>query len=223
MPRMFGLVDTKVQEAEYFLDRILEADLDFFAVRCDAVAFAASARSITFAMQSSLKGIPQFDDWYSRKQSEIKNDPLCRFFNEFRRVSQHIGENAVVGGRYKGNTSLFFFGPTPELPTVPDLDVAAACTEYFKTTLQLVFECYITFPTLINGQWRYTNEHYATLGKTIQDAEEDLGLARGWTAVSGYDEDTCWRYLRRQADGCNIQQQFEEWLGKRVPYPDDEI
>jgi len=47
MSRMFGLVDTKVQETEYFLERILNADLNFFGVQCDAVAFASSARSIS--------------------------------------------------------------------------------------------------------------------------------------------------------------------------------
>jgi hypothetical protein len=77
---MFGLVNSKVQEAEYFLDRILTAQWNFFGVQCDTVAFTASARS----------------------------------------------------------------------------------------------------------------------------------------------EDTCWQLLRREADGCNIQSQFQEWLGKRVPHPDDE-
>lgn len=205
MSRMFGLVDTKVQEAEYFLERILEAELDFFGVQCDAVAFAASARSITFAMQASLSGFANFDKWYVSKQTELRNDPLARFFHEFRRVSQHIGDNAVNGGSYNDGKALFFFGPLPDLPIVPEFDVASACTEYFKTTLELVYECYITFPTLINGQWRYTKEHYASLGKTIEDAEEDLGFERGWTRVSGLDEDVCWRLLRRQADGCNIQ------------------
>lgn len=222
MSRMFGVVDTKVQEAEYFLDRILAAELNFFGVQCDVVAFAASARSITFAMQSSLSGSPEFDRWYASKQQDLRNDTLARFFHEFRRVSQHIGDNAVNGGSYKDGRALFHFGPLPDLPLVPDLDVATACTEYFKMTLEVVYDCYITFPALINGQWRYTKEHYEALGKTVEDAEEEIGFPRGWTAVSGYEEDTRWRYLRTQADGCNIQQQFEEWLGKRVPHPDDE-
>ena len=154
MSRMFGLVDTKVQETEYFLERILNAGLNFFGVQCDAVAFASSARSITFAMQSSLTGLPHFDIWYTSKQSELRNDSLARFFHEFRRVSQHIGDNAVIGGSYAGKKALFYFGPLPELPTVPELDVATACTRYFKTMLGIVYECYTTFPALINGQWR---------------------------------------------------------------------
>ncbi|TAF57085.1 MAG: hypothetical protein EAZ61_02205 [Oscillatoriales cyanobacterium] len=223
MPRTFGLVDSKVQEAEYFLNRIINADMFFFGVQCDAVAFTAAARSITFAMQSSLKGIPEFNSWYEEKQKELRADPLARFFNDFRRISQHIGENVVVGGSVdRENGVLFYFGSLPDLPNVPDLDVASACKQYFKNTLKLVYECYITFPTLINGKWYFTKEHFASLDKTIEDAVEELGFPRNWARVPGLDEDAQWFCLRRQADGCNIQEQFMNWLDKRVPYPDDE-
>lgn len=222
MPRMFGLVDAKVQEAEYFLCRILDDDCHFFGVQCDAVAFTSSARSITFAMQACLKGIPEFDEWYVRKQQELRADRLARFFHEFRRVSVHIGDNAVVGGASGDGRQIFFFGELPELPEVPDLDVAAACSQYFANTLHLVYECYTMFPALINAQWRFTKEHFASMGKTIEDAEEEIGLPRGWSGVSGLPEDERWRYLRKEVDGCTIQGQFYRWLGKVVPYPDDE-
>lgn len=222
MPRSFGLVDSKVQEAEYFLCRILHEDADFFGVQCDAAAFAASARSITYAMQASLNGIPEFDDWYSQKQKVMRADPLARFFHEFRRVSVHIGDNAVIGGSSRNGKEIFHFGSLPDLHEVPDLDVASACTLYFKSILMLVYECYITFPALINGQWRYTKEFFASIGKNIEDAEEEIGLPRGWSGVSGLDEDTRWRYLRKEVDGCNIQRQFNGWIGRRVPHPDDE-
>lgn len=223
MPRSFGLVDTKVQEAEYFLDRILAAEQDFFGVQCDAVAFAASARSITFSMQASLKGIDEFDEWYAVKQSQLKANRLARFFHEFRRVSQHIGGNAVVGGsRAPGERAVFHFGAGPELPDVPSEDVATACSNYFTLLLEVVYECYVSFNPLINGQWRFTKDHFLKIGKDIEDAEAELGFPRGWGKVSGFDESIRWKYLRRQADGCNIQSQFEQWLGKRVPHPDDE-
>lgn len=223
MARSFGLVDAKVQEAEYFLCRILDDDCHFFGVQCDAVAFTASARSITFAMQASLKGIPEFDEWYEGKQKVLRKDPLARFFHEFRRISVHIGDNAVVGGASGDGKTVFYFGALPDLPKVPDVDVATACTHYFINTLQLVYECYTAFPTLINGQWRFTKDCFNSMGKTIEDAEEEIGLPRGWSAVSGFDEDVRWRYLRKEVDGCNIQAQFYRWLGKVVPHPDDEM
>lgn len=222
MSRPFGLVDSKVQEAEYFLERILKADRFFFGVRCDAVAFTAAMRSITFAMQSSQKGIPDFDAWYAKKQEQMRSDPLARFFNSFRRISQHIGDNAVIGGSSSEGNALFYFGLLPDLKEVPAIDVASACTAYFRSTLEMVYECYLRFATRINGQWYFTQDNFASLGKTIEDAEEELGLQRGWTQVSGYDDKTRWFYLRKQANGCNIQQEFVTWLGRRVPYPDDE-
>ena len=220
MPRMFCLVDSKVQEAEYFLDRILFNDRDFFGVQCDAVAFASSSRSITFAMQACLKGIPEFDKWYEERQSDLRADPLARFFNEFRRVSIHIGDNAVVGGASGDGKVLYYFGALPDLSEVPEDDVATVCTQYFTNTLRLVYDCYMKFPALINSQWRFTKEHFASMGKTIEDAIEEIGFPRGWSAVSGFDEDTQWRCLRKEVDGCNIQDQFHRWLGKVVPYPD---
>jgi hypothetical protein len=222
MSRSFGLVDSKVQEAEYFLDRILEADHFFFGVQCDAVAFAASGRSVTFAMQSSLTGNPDFDDWYALKQRELRNDPLARFFHDFRRISQHVGDNAVVGGSFRDKKAIFHFGSIPEVTSVPTLDVASACTEYFKLVLELVYECYLAFNPTINAQWRFTAEHFHHIGKTIEDAEQELGFPRGYTGGSGLDETTRWFLLRREADGCNLQRQFERWLGKRVPHPDDQ-
>lgn len=223
MSRSFGLVDSKAQEAEYFLCRILESYSGFFGVQCDAVAFTASARSVTFAIQSSLKGVKGFDEWYETKQEQMRADPLAKFFNNFRRVSQHIGENVVVGGSSTNDGFVYHFGEIPEIKFVPDLDVATACEKYFKSILELVYECYITFPTLINGQWRFTKQYFHSLGLTIEDAEQEIGLPKGWSGVSGLEENVRWKYLRMEVDGCNLQSIFEEWLGKRVPHPDDEL
>lgn len=223
MSRSFGLVDSKVQEAEYFLNRILHAPNFFFGVQCDTVAFTASARSITFALQASLTGISEFDIWYPKKQAELREDSLAKFFHDFRRISQHVGDNVVVGGSGTTEKPLFHFGPIPDLRIVPDLDVASACQTYFTLILNLVYECYIRFNPIINGQWRYTREHFESIGKTIEDAERELlGLPPGWCTDSELTEEHRWVGLRRNADGCNIQRQFERWLGKRVPHPDDE-
>jgi hypothetical protein len=222
MARSFGLVDTKVQEAEYFLSRILAEENSFFAVQCDAVAFASSARSITFALQSSLSGVEGFGLWYAGKRDSLKADPLARFFHEFRRVSQHIGENLVSGGSFRNGRSLYFFGSVPDVENVPDMDVASACEAYFKRLLEIVYECYMTFPAVINGQWYFTKENFAKRGLTIENAEVELGLPVGWSGVSGLPEEVRWKYLRKEADGCSVQRQFTTWLGKRVPHPDDE-
>ncbi|WP_143543324.1 hypothetical protein [Salinicola salarius] len=223
MPRSFGLVDNKVQEAEYFLDRILSSGFVIYGLNFDTVAFVAAARSITFAMQSSLTGISEFDNWYATKQEYLKTQPLCSFFNRLRRVTQHIGGSPIGGGCSSDGEVAHYFAKFKELGDIPEPNVAVACEQFYKLLLELVYECYLEFNPLINSQWRLTKEHFRSRGLTIEDAEEELGLPRGWSGVSVLPEDIRWKYLRKEADGCNTQQQFERWLGKRVPHPDDEV
>jgi len=64
----------------------------------------------------------------------------------------------------------------------------SACEQYYKSVLEIVFECYLTFATLINSQWRFTREHFSSIGQTIKDAEEELGFPRGWINVSNLEE-----------------------------------
>lgn len=222
MTRSFGLVDYKVQEAEYFLLELKRVGkrIDFSAVQFCASAFVSAARSVTFAMQSSLKGHPGFEVWYTPRQEKLRNDPLARFFHDFRTVTQHIGENVVGGGSHGKDGTFYHFVPCADLPTVPEQDVLAACNEYFVSVLQLVFDCYVELGPIVDGQQYYTAENFSGLGKTIADAEEELGMPRNWTDIGKPDtEPYRWELLRRQADGCNIELQFERWLGKYLPRP----
>lgn len=224
MSRSFGIVDYKVQEAEYFLlmmERV-GRKLDFRGVQHCASAFVSAARSITFAMQSSLKGLPAFDTWYSVHQARLRADPLARFFHEFRTLTQHIGDNVVGGGSSgKKGEYLYWFVSHPDLPNVPEQDVVTACKCYFVLVLQLVYECYIDFGTVVDGQQHFTAGHYASIGKTVEDAEEALGWPRGYTDIGGPDVlPYRWELIRRNADGCNIEEQFDRWLEKTLPRPD---
>ena len=100
------------------------------------------------------------------------------------------------------------------------MDVITACETYFKSVLGLVYDCYVHLRTLVDGQWYFTEENFRRLGKTIEDAEEELGMPRGWTDIkqSGIGLHR-WHLLRRNADGCNIQAQFLKWLGKELERP----
>jgi hypothetical protein len=223
MTRTFGIVDYKVKEAEFFLEEIKRhgKKLDFFAVQYTTGAFASAARSITLAMQASLKGNQQFEAWYKKKQDALRNDALAKFFIGFRNVTQHIGENVVAGGSYNKDGVLYKFVASPDLPNVPEQDVITACNEYFKIILELVYHCYLDLGPIIDGQQRYTKEYYSSLGKTIEDAEEDLGFPRGWTDTGNEEfEPYRWEWLRAQADGCLIEEQFNTWLELSLPYPE---
>lgn len=222
MSRSFGLVDYKVQEAEFFLLEMkrLGRRINFTAIQFCASAFVSAARSITFAMQASLKDHHRFEPWYAKRQEALRNDPLAKFFHDFRTVTQHIGANVVGGGAHGKGGTFYYFVPCPDLPTVPDQDVLSACESYFVSILQLVYDCYVELGDVVDGQQYFTKENFSALDKTIEDAEEELGFPRGWTDLGNPEiEPYRWEALRKQADGCLIEEQFKLWLNKYLPRP----
>jgi hypothetical protein len=219
MARSFDLVDFKVAEAEFFLSHISECGPDFFAVQCHVSAFLSSTRSITYAIQACLKNIEQFADWYKTIQEKVKTDSLSKFFHKFRNVNQHIGENVVRVGAMTSGKCIYWFSPVADLQTVPEQNVESACRAYFLTILSVVYDCYKDFGPHIDPKQHYTQEHFARIGKTIEDAEEELFGIRGWSKVPGYPEAYRWQALRDSQPGCGINHIFSEYLGKMLPEP----
>jgi len=219
--RSFSLVDHKVAEAEFFLSKLRECDRNFFAVRCYVSAFAASARTVTFALQSVLSDAPGFEEWYRPHQERLKENRLARFFHEFRRINQHIGDNLVTSGFSAiGERARFWFGPTPDVSDAPDEDVETACEQYFKMILVLVLECYQHFGPLIDAHQRYTAQYFESQGRTIEDAEEEVGFPRGWTDNGDPAAvDYRWQALRSSLSGCEINHIFTEYLGAQTTVP----
>jgi hypothetical protein len=167
-----------------------------------------------------MKPVPGFQDWYRERQEEMTADPLARFFHDLRTVTHHIGENLASAGSSGPNQSpRFWFVPTMDIPKVPHDDVASACESYFTSLVELVYKCYLEFGTEINSHQHYTAEHFAKLGKTIEDAEEEIFGVRGWTDVPGYPEEYRWQAIRDQMAGCEIDDVFREYLGKEAPRP----
>lgn len=219
--RSFGLVDHKMAEAEFFLIKIPACGFNFFDVRCYVSAFISSMRSVTFSIQASLRGIEGFDDWYKQSQARLRKDSLARFFNEFRRVNQHIGDNLIKRGETNQGNMLCFFVPTSDIRQVPQEDVATACKNYFVTILSIVYECYIQFGPNIDAQQRYTADYFEKIGKTVEDAEEEVGLQRGWTDIG--DPTTTpyrWQSLRDRVGGCEINPLFRKYLNRSTPSPE---
>lgn len=221
MARSFDVVDWKVIEAEFFLRQLKDCGADFVAVRCFSSAFVAAARSITFALQASISGLPQFEGWYKEKQAALKQNKLARFFHEYRCVSQHVGDDPVrAGSGGPGQPWLFWFMPSPDLKEVPEEDLVSAASQYFQTLLELVYECYVRFGPEIDPHQRYTAEHFASLGLTIADAEEEIGFPRGWTDIGDPSaEPYRWQAIRRSVSGCGINDIFNEYLGRTTPLP----
>lgn len=222
MTRSFGRVDYKVQEAEYFLLELrrLTQKWNIAAVQFCTSAFVSAARSITYAMQASLKGHPKFQPWYEVQRRRLKQNALSRFFHDFRRMTHHIGSNTVRAAESGPDGPRYYFLPCDDLPVVPDIDVLSACENYFKNVLRLVYDCYLEFGNVIDGQQFFTKENFDSLGKTIEDAEEEIGFPRGFTDIGKPNTESYrWELLRRQADGCQIEQQFWNWLQLSLPQP----
>jgi len=221
--RSFGVVDFKVAEAEYFLGRIrvVSERHEWHPLQFYLSAFAAATRSVTFAMQAALTDHPGFAEWYAPRQSALKSDPRARFFHEFRTASQHLGESPLSGGEFSASGSRYYFAAPSNGGAAIEEDVVSACEEYFKTILRLVYDCYVELAPIVNAQWRFTKEHFSSLGLTIADAEVEMGLPPGWTDAGELTEDARWRLLRCEADGCGISDHFQSWLSLSLPHPDD--
>jgi len=120
-----------------------------------------------------------------------------------------------------GHPVTYWFQPTVEVPDVPEDDVMTACTEYFRMLLSMVFDCYLRFGPIIDARQRYTAKYFASIGRTIEDAEEECGLPMGWTDIG--DPASLpyrWQALRDHSGGCGIDHIFETYLGRTTPCPE---
>lgn len=227
MPRSISIVEYKVRQAHFFLEKIVQSELDFFAVQCFVDAFASAIRSITFSMQAVISDVPGFAKWYEDQLTGLKEDSISRFFNQYRTVSTHIGDTVVRGGTmgrddFGRRVIKYFFMPVPDLPDVPTQDVLSICIHHFKTLLELVFNSFIVFRYQLDDRWYCTKENFDRLGKTIEDAEQELGFPRGWTNIGkDLSESERWAVLRHtQTVGCQLNDLFLRYLGKQVEGPD---
>jgi hypothetical protein len=80
MVRSFGAVENKFCEAEFFLQKLHPEEIAYETASYYLSAFASSSRSITFAIQSSMSGLPNFEGWWETKQKELRNNPLAEYF-----------------------------------------------------------------------------------------------------------------------------------------------
>jgi hypothetical protein len=228
MAQSISIIEYKALQALFFLEQIAKSGSNFFAVQCFTDSFASACRSITFSMQSVMGNIDNFKEWYATKQDILKNDKLAQFFNAYRVASIHIGDTVVRAGSIATDNDgkrimQYYFIPIPDVQNVPDEDVLSICRTYFTTLLGLVYNAFENFRYQLDDRWYYTEDNFHRIGKSIEDAEEDLGFPRGWTAVdSGFSESERWRVLRQtQTMGYHLNPVFQSYLGKMITGPDE--
>lgn len=227
MRRSFGLVDAKVFEADFFLDKLSNYETGLFAVRCYFNAFVSAARSVTYSMQAVMHDIKDFKEWYAGWQKLLRQDDLARFFHDTRNEIHHVGENFVRGaifeiedgqliGRYYFDQPIDI-GETDDpvgQNSIPAEDIVAACTKYLVLLVEMVFDCYTKFGQIIDPEEYYTVRNLGALGLTVEDVEELLGYPRRWTEIEGVDASTRLEYLRSSIPGTEVDVIFLKYLGK---------
>jgi hypothetical protein len=225
MARSISILDDKVMQADFFLEKLTGCRFEFFEARCYADAFTSAARSITFSMQAICAKVKDFEPWYAGEQERLKSDSACRFFNRYRTASIHIGDTPVSIASSRDGKALFFFRPTQDIPEVPEADVVTCCRTYFRTVVEVVFRMYKRFPFEFDDRWHYTREHFEARGLSILDALREFGYPKEWEEAgskAGIGIDDQWRLLRRQqTSGPVIQDIFQKYLNMVVKGPDD--
>lgn len=224
MARSFQIVEFKIAETDFFLDKLEETTFDsihFFEARNFLSAFLTSSRSITFSLQASLSDISGFKKWYDKHQQSMRQNRLLKYFLEARNSSQKVGYYPLTGGRlYRDSNNLLraeyhFDRFIKELAEyVPEDDVVTACKKYFVILLEIVFDCYQNFGTVIDPEQYFSFENIRRTGKTIEDFEEELGYPRGWTNIPGATDDERLRAIRREIRYDGIDHILIKYLGK---------
>jgi hypothetical protein len=189
MVRSFQLVEDKLEEAIFFLEKLGDIKFNFFEARCYFNAYVSAARSVTFALQASLNGVDGFDDWYGNEQATLKRNRLARFFVECRNDSQKVGLNQIVGGAGSKDKHYLFFGETEvgRHKWIPDENVVTCCRRHISLLCEMLQRCTIEFGPIIDPNQFYTLENLEAIGWSIEDVEQELGLPIGFTNLEGRD------------------------------------
>jgi hypothetical protein len=235
MSQSFGIVEEKPREAGFFLDSLEASGCFSLEARFYFSAFISAARSITLALQATLDDADGFNAWYEQAQAGLKLDPLARYFVEIRNDSVHKGLNPLdrVTVEHLRESLLHQLRRTnpPHVIILPDAatgkgttlaDAVRASSEYFKSLVELIFDCYERFKCVVDPRWYFTSENFVAKGRTIEDALEELGFPRAWLpgAVS---ETEGWRVLRAQQPPCLINDIFLRYVGRTITDPDEAV
>jgi hypothetical protein len=232
MARSFDCVDFKLAEADFFLEQMKSCTLSIWEVNFYFSAFVSAARSVTFALQAVMDGQPGFAEWYSKKQGEMRGDPVCRFFVTYRNEVLKTGELPIVGGyTHRFSRSMISGNKLQPLERTAFIqramsnhdggtceeepDAVASCCEYMQKVVALVASCYTDFGPIIDPDQHYTLDNLRKINKSVEDVEEELGLPRGWTAIGEGTNEERLRALCTHIPRSGIKHLFEKYGSKQ--------
>jgi hypothetical protein len=232
MAHSFGVVEEKLLETEFFLGLFGSAGRSFDS-RFYFSAFVSAARSVTFALQFSMKEVDGFEAWYATAQAALKADSLAPHFVEMRNdvqkkglnrlnavpvthLRQHLAEQLVGGSP----VSVLVLPSAKSGSTTVLTDALEASRSYFKLLVSLVFDAYAQFKTVVDPRWYFTQANFEAAGRTLEDALVELGFPSSWVAAAPHGAEA-WRVLRSQQPSCALNELFERYLNKSIVDPDE--
>lgn len=186
-------------------------------------AFVSSSRSVTFALQASLKGLDGFEPWYKEWQDKLRASRLARFFHNCRTDIQHIGRNFVNGGITgpNGPVLLLSDGSFERQDKIPEQNAFIATNLYFSIVCAIVRDAYTKFGHVIDPDVFFSLSGMRTNGLSLEDLEKEAGIPRGWTVLPGHhsftDEDRI-GLIRRSAAISNCRE-----ILARFPVPPESV
>lgn len=232
MGQSFEVVEGKLCEAEFFLGQFSGSSRFSFDAQCYFSAFVSAARSVTLALQATMTGVADFEQWYQSAQTKLKADPLAPFFLDIRNKSIHRGLNPLnrvtldhlredlFDQMHQRKRSHVLILPVAHSENQTVLaDAVQAATLYFVSLVNVVFECYERFKCVVDPQWYFTRENFAAMGKTFEDAISELGFPPDW-ASSAPPGDDGWRAIRSQQPPCELNGLFRKYIGREITGPE---
>lgn len=218
------LVEERLLEANYFARRVARHRAGE-EVRYELNAFLSAARSVTFLLQKEMSNVPGFSNWWHDQRSILAADPASVFFLRLRNFSQKEGRISIVGTSgplgTRGRWIYRFAGNEDRVPqSLLHRDIVQCCREHVAKLARVVLACMEKFPFHTCPARAISREGMATLGLSLADIENALGLPRGWTEVGNPDEiemDQRFALLQRQVDGVDVCaiRQLAKWKPRR--------
>lgn len=236
----FQLVENKIYEAHFFLEKINECNKNQYLEQCNYYlsAFVSSARSITFALQKCMKDVSDFNEWYKDIRILLFETKIARFFVDARNKSEKEGITLVGSGSKSGLyfQDIYFEGDYTDYDyrehvmrlikenfgelviednqTMKNKTVYDLCREYLTLLLRIVFWCFQRYGDFIDPAKYYTLSTMKRHGKTIEDYEEELGYPRGWTDIP-LEESKRMRILNEMVPKSEVFLVLCEYLGEQ--------
>ncbi len=232
MAGSFGAVEDKLREASFFLEKLGEAEPYTLEVNHYFSAFVSAARSVTFAIQVSMKGVDQFAPWYESARERLKSDPIAQLFVDLRNNVIHRGDTPInrveiadfeecISLQMNGDLNYHFLRIPAEIMDDNNgyVDIAVLSEKYFKPLAQLVFDCYEKFKFTVAPRWYFTEENFRRRGLDIADAFEEKGLPRTMADRMPQGGDP-WKWLRLDQPYCSINDIFDRYLNVVICEPE---